>query len=265
MKLNYLFFLGAFLCLCLSATSLTAQEEEQGQLWEVQALQIAPDKAMKFETMVNDIVQLAAAQKVSSDYRWHFWSEGFNYTVVNPVANFAAFDDPEAWMRQFGEEGGKKLGELFQRMEQEVGMHAGTREVIEQVPAWTYSPAEMKDFTYGTLYSFWVKPGQGEAFSELAGEFAKAWKDMKYPYLVSGYRTHMGDVGKVDFVVFYDDPAKFMGDNSFSKVAERAGHGDHYQKLLGKLTMHIDDMRISYMQYHPKMSYMGVPEASVSK
>lgn len=262
MKLTHV--IGLAFLLSLWAMPLTAQEEKRGDLWEVQVLEVDPAKVMEFETMVKKIVQLANTNKVSPDYSWHFWSEGLNYIVANPLPNFASFDDPSAWMRQFGEEGSQQLAELFPRMEKEVGLRGTSREILEVVPTWNHTPENMGEFGYGTLYSFWVKPGHNEAFSELAGDFAKAWKQMEYPYMVSGYRTHFGNTAKVDFVVFYDHPAKFMGEHGFSETAQRAGQGEHYEKLLGKLMQHIDNMEISHMRYHPDLSYTGPGNASTS-
>lgn len=242
---------------CLTAGTALAQNNERGQLWKVEVLEVPPDKAMTFEEGAKEIVKLAGEQDVGSDYAWHFWSDGFDYVVVNEIPDFAAFDDPTAWMRQFGEEGGKQLGEVFKRMDEEVGVKASMREIIEQVPEWTYEPEGAPQPAYGTLYTFRLKPGKAEAFGDLAAEFVQAWTDMDYPYAIHGHRTHLGDVGKVDFLIFYDDRSAFMGENNVEKVAERAGHAERYQQLLGKLTQHIDDMEMSLVEYHPEMSYSG--------
>ena len=244
---------------CLMAGTALAQQEQQerGQLWELEVLEVPPEKAMTFEEGVKEVVKLAGEHGVGSDYAWHFWSHGFDYLIASPISDFAAFDDPMAWMRQFGEEGGKELGEVFKRMDEEVGVKASTREIREQVPGWTYKLEGVPQHTYSTLYTFRLKPGKAEAFGDLAAEFVQAWTDMDYPYAISGFRTHFGNVGKVDFLIFYDDPSAFWGENSFEKVAERAGHAERYQQLLGKLAQHIDDMEVSLVEYHPELSYSG--------
>ena len=245
-------------CLVITFTAL-AQEQERGQLLELSMMQIAPDKVVQFEEMAKETVALAQQNKIAADYGWNMLSDGFTYILVNRLANMATLDDPMMWMSQFTEENQQKLGEIFQKMDKAGVVQSSNRVLVEQLPSWSYAPKTPGQGGFATVYTFKVKPGHMAAFEALPAEFIKVYQEMNYPYEMDGHRTHFGETNKFDFVFFYDDRSKFMGENDPVQFAQRAGKGEQYQQLLAQLREHIDGMEVRHPVHHPELSYWGPP------
>lgn len=239
---------------CLVASAAFGQEE-RGPLWEVQVLEVPPARVRAFQDAARGIVESATRAGVGADYGWHMWSSGFDYVVASPISSFAAFDDPEAWMRQFGEEEGGRLREIFAQMENEIGVRPTSREVLEMVPAWTYDATDSPAPRFGAMYTLTLAPGSYEAFDALLPELVALIQEMGYRYDILGYRTHFGDVGNVHFLIPHDNPASFFGDESFEAAASRADRVDRYHTLLRRLNETIDDLEMNLYEYHADLSY----------
>ena len=240
-------------------THAQESEAERGQLWEVVHMEVPPEKGPAYEEVIQDLVQLAGEQGVGPDYAWHYWANGFDYLMAYPMENFSAFDDPMAFVRQLGEEGGQRLEALHRRIHDEAGAKPTRIEVHEAVPGWGYEPEGgwPDSLTYAMRYTFELKPERMDAVGELAKEFVGAWEAMDYPHPISGYRTWIGEVDKVRFLFFIDDPSAFMGSESPMAVAERAGQGERYGALLEEMATYIEAMEEDLIAYRPEMSYTG--------
>ncbi len=206
--------------------ALFAQEgAKRGPLFEVSTWEIDPADAATFEATVKQVAEAAAKSKIS--YRWLFWQDGSQYTLVFPVSSFAYFDDPEQFVRAFqGTPGEAQMREAMAKFPQ-IRSQVVAEELFEVKQDWSYQVegfgfAKMK---YLHIDVIWARPGMDEEFDQLNKEWVQFFKDLAYPYPYNAHEVHFGDSGRTVYVTFIDDLAMFYGENDLMKWIEKKNMG----------------------------------------
>ncbi len=243
--------------LALAASALPAQESEGGQLWQVRTWRIAPEHVITFTQAIGQMVEAAKQANLAPEWGWVVWSDFPNFTVVNPMPNMAALDDQGAWTRQFeGTPGQATLEAAMQSLEPVIS-RITEHEIMEPVPAWSYAPEGGADWqtTGAEVLEYWVKPGKMEQFEQHVGEFMAMFKEMNYPYPISGNRVRMGETDKRTWVIFYDSRENYYGKNSTDRLLEQHGLAERWQQNSAGMLSTIADHRNMTLTYAENMSY----------
>ncbi len=245
------------------AASLAQEGYERGDLLFIETIKVMPKDAQAYEATMAKVVEAAQLANMGADYKWAFMNKGFTYTLVYPFKNMAYWDDPQQWMRAFqGTPGEAKLNEAFGEYNQ-LSMRTVSAEVVEHVKDWSYDPAmAMQDAMLAHVVSFWLMSGQQEQFNEVTKEIMAFFKEVGYPYSISGHRTLFGDTDRATFVIWYNDRGAFYGANSLDKLVEKKGMGEKWGALMGRLAEVVIDHDSGDMDYKPNMSHW--PEAQAA-
>ena len=245
----------------LFPTNLLAQEEEQsGELLQVQTWRIAPEDAAKEDTEIKKIVQAAGEAGLSGpNTSWHFFTNNYTYTLVFPVENYAYFDDPQQFERRFkGTPGEALLQEAFAALGQ-IGSSDNKSELVMSVPAWSYDAASEYDIGFAEINEYWIKAGEEEAFGALVTDALAIFKDVGYPYSFAGHRVRFGD-NRVVFVTWYDDKSKYFGEHSLEAHVESAGRSEDWAKVGERFVQLVDRTQEQHITYRPELSFEASPE-----
>ena len=99
-------FVPIMLALALSGlTSPAMAQEERGQLWDVQTISVRPDHIDEFMEAAGLLKAAAEAAKLSAEYGWHMWIQGFDVAIASMAPDMASFEDPafaqrhDFWMK----------------------------------------------------------------------------------------------------------------------------------------------------------------------
>jgi len=266
-------FISAFLVAALVLpVAARAQEYEHAQGKEMVQLitwQVQPDQMDEWEAAIKQIVEAAQAANLTEGYGWSFYSGTTDYTLVYPIANYAYFDDPMQWMRQFeGTEGDATLKTAMASINS-IEHRVINEEIAEGKLDWSYMPGDMADFKqkigehkFVHLDEFWVRPGKSEEFSEVIKEYMTFFNDIGYAYPIMGHETKFGESGRAVFVTVVDELSDFYGANSFRQTAINADATDRMQALWAKLTPTFDKWERSDKTYEPELTYR--PDATLA-
>jgi hypothetical protein len=235
-------------------------QEEGGQLWDVQVMSVQPADMMEFMATAGRVKAAAEAANLGAEYGWYLWVRGFDVAIASMAPNMATFDDPEAWMRAFqGTPGEAMVQEAMNKFMTQISIQSGEREALQEVPAWSYEPAtpafETPSFAY--RHDFWIAPGKGDAFDQVARKIAAFSKANEGHYPVTAYRTRFGDTGRVTFLVFVDNWADFYGENSMERKIQGTPSAQEWEGILGELFDCLSAYEGSQMEYHAELSYTG--------
>lgn len=244
----------------LAMPSLTQAQEGTGQLWDIQTMQVSPHHMDEFMETAAKVAEAAKMANLGSEWAWHMWTRDFDVAIASPVENMASFDDPEAWMRQFaGTPGEAMLNEAMNTFMTKISTVPASREVWEQVPEWSYAPANppFEVPTAAERHDFWIKAGMLEDFEQVAKDIMAFFSDMGGEYPVNGYRVHFGDVGRVSFIVFVDDLGNLYGENSLENAVAAMGKTAEWEALMTRMRDCVTDSETTQMMYAPQISYTG--------
>jgi hypothetical protein len=242
------------------APTVAAQEEssERGQLWRVRMFEVAPADVIPWVTAVRKIVAAAEAANLEQQWGWTVWVDFPRYYVSSPVTNMAAFDDPDAWTRQFeGTPGQATLQEAMQEL-QPLHARVVSDEIYEHEMDWSYLPAEPAfDGASGgaELSEFYILPGKAEEFQAIVGEAIDMLSQIGYPYTMNGYRIIMGEGSKTVFVTFWDNREAYYGVNSQDRLLEQHGMTEAWQGLVARMLGTISDFKTRMIDYEPPLSH----------
>ncbi len=248
-------------------TSAFGQEGEaykRGQLYEVSTWSIDPAQSAAFEAAVKMVVE--AAGQAKTPYRWVFWQDGSQYTLVFPIDNYAYFDDPEQFMRSFTSTPGEAQMQEAMGKFQEIHIETLASEIVELKDDWSYKVEafDMSTMAYGHMDVMWPKPGMSEEFDELNKEWVAFFKDLGYPYPYDGHTVHHGKSGRVVYVTFIDNLSDYHGKNSLMKLIEAKNMSERWKELgekFGAATRrweHHDEL------YRRDLSYWPTPESATN-
>ena len=234
------------------------------QLLEIQVMSVHPSAVDAFEVAVAKMVATAEAAGLDGAFGWQTWTDFFEYTVVSSHENFAEFDDPEAWVRQFT--GTEQESTVLAALEgfEALNVRALSRDVIEAESGWSYAPETVIEQASGAeIIEVWITPGKFEAFDEVTARAVAFYEQVGYPYAFTGYSTHFGNTSRMAFVTFFDDMASYVGDNRIEQLAAAAGRTDEWSDILDDFRQVTDDVQRSFQEYRPDLSYV-VAESAVS-
>jgi len=218
--------------LTVPAMTLAQEEsEERGQLYQVSTWTVDPADAAEWEANIKKVVE--AAGQADIPYRWVFWQQGSEYTLVYPIDNFAYFDDPMQFVRAFSGTPGEELMQEAMGGMQELNVRVVAEEIMERKAEWSYEVETWStdQLQYGHIDEMWLKPGVYEEFEALNQEWKEFFADLDYPYPYGGYTVHFGDTGRVLYVMFVDDLGKMYGEYDIMKLVEAKGMGERMKEL----------------------------------
>jgi hypothetical protein len=248
--------------------SAFAQEEgqyERGQLYSVAEWSVDPAHGMAFEAAVKKVV--AAAEQGNIAYRWAFWQNGSDYTLVYPVDSYAYFDDPMAFMKAFMGTPGEAL--MQEAMAEFEPLHITTLsdEIVEEKADWSYEVEGfmMSSVTVGHLDIMWLKPGAEAKFEQLNKDWSAFFADIDYPYPYVGHEIHFGNTGRVVYVTMIDDLSKYYGENDLMALVEASGLDERWQQLdelFGEVVARWEHRDI---WHRPELSYWPMPEGATNE
>ncbi len=255
--------------LALPVAALAQEHEHEMKdesLVQVMTWEIAPDQTDEWEAVIKEIVDAAKAANLGHDYGWTFYSKNNDYTLIYPIANYAYFDDPMQWMRQFeGTEGNEALQAAMAKFP--TIDHRVVNEMISvHKMDWSYIPGDMADLQqkmmdhrYVEVFEFSIRPGKNEEFGEIIKEYMTFFKEIGYSYPIMGHDTKFGQSGRAVFVTMIDDLSDFYGENNFEATVAKANATERMQELWTKLTLTITDWDQTIMRHHPELQYWGEP------
>ena len=241
----------------LAAWLPAAQEnEERGALWEIQRFSVDPADFQAFSENIQLIVEAAEQAGLTQKFGWRVFSDFPDLIVVSPVESMADFDDPNMWMRQFEDTPGQaKFGEAMQTFGT-LNARLSSREIIEEVADWTYTPATGPMQPGGAHVSFyWLKPNMDEEFDALVKDFIAFLKELDSPYQVIGHRVRFGDPSRVDFVTVFDNIGNFYGVNDLEALVEKHGAGEKYGALVGRFVQMVEKIDEFDVSHEVALSY----------
>ena len=231
-------------------------EEERGQLGQLIHWRIDPSHVMDFEAAMTKMSEAAEAAGITQ-YRWAATQSGFEYMLYYPVPNMAYFDDPDQFWRAFAGSPGEAMAQEAMGMFMKAAPELVSIEVVEGVPAWTYVPEGTVDGENpnAKVHSFWLKPGDDEAFDALVKEFMAFFKEVGHSYPIYGSRVRFGDASRVNFLEWFDSQENYYGINDLEKKIEAKGMGEQWQELLGRLGDFISRSDESDIMWRADLSY----------
>lgn len=243
--------------------ALLAQEgAERGQLYEVSTWEIDPADAAAFEATVKQVAEAAAKAKIG--YRWMYWQDGSQYTLVFPVSSFAYFDDPMQFARAFqGTPGEAQMTEAMAKFPQ-IRSQVVAREMVEVKESWSYTVEGfgLDDIKYGHVDVIWVRPGMEEEFDRLNKEWVQLFEDLGYPYPYDTHEVHFGDTGRTIYVTFVDDLSKFYGENDLMTWLQKKNMGARAAALDKQFNAVTARWKHYNATYRADMSYWPQPDAT---
>ena len=237
---------------------LSAQEqEEMGQLIMVNQWQVEPSHIPHQNAEIEKLVEAAGKAKLMDPgASWYFWTSTNTYTVVYPFENFAFLDNPMAFQDKFkGTAGEAMMQEAFASM-QSIPTFGTKSEILMHMPEWSYEPEQNIEFSHAQVMDIWLKPGQEEAFGTLVKDVVEQDKRISNPYLMNGYRVIFGDVDRFVFVRFFDDPAKFHGENNREHLmAAMEGETEKWQEIAGEFLELTQQWEERIIEFRPELSF----------
>jgi hypothetical protein len=249
------------LTMALLAMPTHSQAQEMtGQLWDIQTMKVSPHHMDEFMATAGKVAEAAKISELGSEWAWHMWTRNFEVAIASPIQNMAHFDDPEAWMREFaGTPGESMVNEAMNTIMTKISIVPASREVWEQVPEWSYAPANPSFETPAAAerHDFWIKAGMQEAFDGVAKDIIAFFADMGGQFPVNGYRVHFGDVGRVSFIVFVDDLGNLYGENSLENAVAAMGKTAEWEAIMTRMRDCVTESDKSQMTYLPEISYTG--------
>jgi hypothetical protein len=250
--------LWALVAVLLVPASAGAQEEgyERGDLLYVQTIKVMPTDARAYEAVMVKMAEAAELAGLSDEYGWTFMNTAFTYTMVFPFEDFAHWDDPQQWLRQFqGTEGEAILQDAIQEFHR-LDTRVAASEVLEHVKEWSYEPeAAVGTMAFANITEFWLKPGREPQYGELVKDVVAVLEEIDYPYAVTGHRVHFGDSGRTVFVTWYDDRASYYGVNSLDRLLIEKEAMGRWGELLSRLPELVLDVSDRDATIKPRMSY----------
>lgn len=234
-----------------------AQDEapERGDLYEVITWNVPPAESEAWRTNVERLA--GAAETAGVEDSWYMWSGPSSFTLVYPIDNYAALDDPMAFERQFQGTPAEEAFEQTMEAFNEIEVTPLLSEIVERVDSWSYAPEGAEDrMTWAHIDEYWLQPGAMEGFGELAEEFVALLERIDYPYAIDGHRVHFGDVGRLVYVTFVDDLSSFYGENQLDRAIEAAGAQEEWGALLEKFTPLVRRIEHYDVRFEPDLSHV---------
>lgn len=255
-RLSSIFTLAA---LALPVGQLAAQEStELGPLSAVATWEVKAADLPQFMQVAAKVAEAAKKAGLAAEYGWSMWQRQNKIAIVGQFMR-AELDDPEHWMKQFqGTDGEATLMEAFQAME---GMDIlnGRNEIVQAMPAWSYRPEGYMPGEPKWVHSFelWPKTGMQvqEDLNAVMGDVVAFWKEIEYPYPVSAAMVRYGEPRFV-FVIPYDDPASYHGENSMPNLIAQHMAGEKWQALEQRIVSLMLRSNDSHYQFLPEQSYI---------
>lgn len=247
---------------------VSAQEAERGPLFQVITWEVQPDQMDDWKGTVEKIVAAAEAANLSADYKWAFWSSTNHYTLVYPIANFAYFDDPDQWLRQFAGTPGDEMVKTAFAEFANYNAVVISEEISERKAAWGYQPAGASTgfFPHIHLDNFWIRPGQDEAFDALIPEFMAMFEKIGYAYPIFGHMMRFGDTDRAVFVTaITDDLGSYYGPNSLEGAVAAANAGAEWGVLVERLQATIRKWKHSDRDFEPSMTYWPMDDMTAGE
>ncbi len=246
--------------------ALPAQEgAKRGQLFEVSTWEIDPADAPAFEDAVKQVAEAAAKSKI--EYRWMFWQDGSQFTLVFPVSSFAYFDDPEQFVRAFqGTPGEAQMREAMAKFPQ-IRSQVVSEEMFELKEEWSYQVEGFgfDKIKYLHIDVIWARPGVDEEFDQLNKEWVQLFKDLAYPYPYNTHEVHFGDTGRTVYVTLIDDLSMFYGENDLMTWMEKKNMGARAEALDKRFNAVTDRWKHHTATLRADLSYWPEPARQATR
>ncbi|HSM35546.1 MAG TPA: hypothetical protein VK837_04040 [Longimicrobiales bacterium] len=249
----------SLLLLAAAAPAALAQDEaesEQPEYVVLSTAEVSPPNIDAFTEIVAEFRQLAMDAGIGADFRWDVYSRDNEFVLVSWRETMATFDDPQAFMRQFEGEYAERLPEIFQRMEDVEATWVTS--VLRPRQDWSYQPAEVPfaEGQQGGVFVFSQWPGRAseEEFAASAENLIGFIDEVGYAYPLYAFQVMLGDE-HVEFVVAFDTPAGFYGENSLGTLVEGAGRMDEWEGLVDAHNQLLADTDSQVLFYRPELSY----------
>ncbi len=256
----------ALLAILAAPAALFAQEEgeegyKRGQLFQVSTWEVDPADARAFENTAKQIAEAAGTSNIGWGYRWGFWQQASQFTLVRPVVSFGYFDEPGQFMLAFeGTEGEDQMTEAFAQFPK-IRSRTVMEEIAEVKNDWSYrvDSFDFDNMRFAHIDVIWPRSGMDEEFEKLNKEWVSFFKDLEYPYPYDANQVHFGDTGRTVYVTFIDDLAAYYGENELMKLVEAKNMGERSEQLDDQFNAVTARWEHYNITYRPDMSYWPEP------
>ena len=260
---KYILTLG--LMFLLVPAVLPAQDSNTGGdvVW-VTSIRVQPGDVERFEASVKKIVQAAHEAALQEEFGWGVWTDMFTYHIVGTEKSIAALDgNEERWMKQFeGTPGEATLMAAFKELDGIPQENLGT-EVSQVKPEWSYRLDQMsQEPGFAEVCEYAIATGMEEKFDAVYKDYIAILKKLDHPYTHIGHRFIFGSPARHVGVTFYDTKEAFFGKNDVERMAQDAGMGEAWGKLIADFLPTVTGVECSHGKHRPELSYRPEGETS---
>lgn len=225
----------------------------------VETYEVATADIPAWEAAVKKFRAAAEAGKLGFANRWGVYQRDNRFWVVFFPQKMAEFDDPDHFMKEFEEAG--QGDAVMEAMKGFTDLSwTGRSEVLQYLPELSYMPemSAVQEGQQGGVYviSQFVKSGHEEAVQESVKGIMAILKEAGYPYPVFSHRVLFGELGRMDFVIAFDNLANFHGTNSLEKILGSKMLGEKWGAQMMKHDANIVMTRSDDKLYRADLSYM---------
>lgn len=240
------------------------QQAEQGPYLLVTHYQVPPAQAERFVEGA-ELVREAARQADldPEEHGWSIWRQGDDFYLTEVRDDLSTVEDPGRFMRQFeGTPGEQTLERAFGSFE---GVDLEAESYIGRLrPEWAYvpeQPAVQGEPGGAFVIREWVRVGVEEELGQSQQRLVNLLREISFPYEVQAYQTVVGDLGRLEIVIFFDDLARFYGENSLQTLLEAAGRAEAWGETMQERDRLIRKVETFPVFYVSELSYPAAGEA----
>lgn len=234
-----------------------AQDAEAAPYLIITHYQVALSDAQTFTRNAETIREAAEQAGLGAEFGWTLWRDGDDFFLASPRESLSSLEDPEAFMRQFeGTPGQQTLERAFQGFEG-LDMQANSY-VVRSRPEWSYEPerpALQGDPGGAYVIREWTEVGSEEELAQNQERLVRVLREVDFPYPAQVYQVVVGDLGRLETVVLFDDLARFYGENSLESLLEATGQGQAWGNVMETRQDFVRKLETFTIQYVPDASY----------
>ena len=245
---------GVLLCFILFSISITAQENNNSQMYLIHVDPVKPSMLSEYEKTASKFVKMCKDNNFSQNFTT-LVTEDNKYYYISPLKNFAELDkDPMASLRE--KVGAEEFGKVFRDFDKCYDVHQDFVLTLDNelsyMPDGMTTTIEGENYRENTRYYF--SPADTEKAEEVAKAFKKFYSDNNIKTHYRVYRSGFGAEGSYFMVAV---AAKDAMDMERKNAEARKAMGSKVEELnanLNKILLKTETMR---GWIRPDLSYVA--------
>ena len=255
MKIPIIILLVTLPICCMSQHSISENDIEVNT--QLTLLTIEPDDADEFEKNMKSVATLAKKINLGEALDWLVYTSDSNdYLIVNfsiGIHDVLTLNDYKVEFNRHNV--GKEFNQAMESINK-LGVSFNKNYVKEMLLPWsTVKQISVSEFPRAKMVEYKIAANKLNTFDNEIRKLVRMLKETNYPYPLEGSRGSVGAYGKVTLVWFYEDRAKYEGDNNLINWVTRHNRTDELKAILDEIGRISQSKEIYNFSYKKELSY----------